>query len=115
MRSAIRAVLALVGGFGLSFLALGVLWIGVGWMYQLLMTIPFLLLAFAITRSGDAGDRLSWLIVLGAAPIGWLLTLFRDKNDSHLMSLLVVCAWLAGTLAGMALGAKRRPRSGLAS
>jgi len=109
MRPVIRAMAAVIGGFALSFVGLGVLWIGVSWTYQLLMFIPFLLLAFVIARTGDAGDGLFALVIVGAAPIGWLITKFRDRNDSHLTSILVVCAWLAGAVAGAALGDRRRP------
>ena len=115
MKAVIRALAAVVGGFGLSFVGLGVLWAGAGWMYQLLMFIPFLLLAFVITRTGDAGDRVFSLVLLGAAPIGWLLTRFRDKNDSHLMSILIVAGWVAGTLAGHALASMRGRRTSEAS
>lgn len=111
MKNVVRAIVALVGGFALSFLGLGVLWIGTPSPYQALMLIPFLLLAFAITWTGDVADRLFVLILVGAAPIGGVMTMFRDKNDSHLASILVVCTWLAGTLAGQQLAARRaRPR-----
>jgi hypothetical protein len=107
MKNLVTAVLALVGGFALSFLGLGVLWIGTPWPYQALMLFPFLWLAFAITRAGSAGDRVFVLILVGAAPIGGVMTMFRDRNGSHLGSILVVCAWLAGVLAGQQLAARR--------
>jgi hypothetical protein len=111
MKHVVRAMLALAGGFALSFVGVGVLWIGTPWAYQMLMFIPFLLLAFAITVTSPAGDHAFLLVIAGAAPIGALLTLFRDRNDSHLMSILVVCAWLAGTLAGQQLAAMRLRRA----
>ena len=115
MKNAVRAIVALGGGFALSFVGLGVLWVGAPWPYQALLFVPFLLLAFAITSTGSAGDRLFVLIIVGAAPLGSLITMFRDKNDSHVMSVLVVCAWLAGIVSGHQLAAARRWKSGAAS
>lgn len=94
-----RGVIALGGGFGLSFLGLGLLWIGTPWPLQALMFVPFFLLAFGVTRTGK-DDRMFMLSLWGALPLGLIITLFRDKNDSHLMSILTVLAWLAGILAG---------------
>ncbi len=106
-----RPTLALVSGAGLSFLAFGLLWIGTPWRFQALMFIPFFLAAFALSRNASPEDRRRVLITLisGAAPLGGLITLFRDAKDSHLGSILTVCVWAAAILAGCYC-AKDRPR-----
>ena len=111
MKRYLRGFGALAGGFALSFVGLGVLWIGTPWHYQALMFFPFLLLAFAVSRTGPAGDNTFMLTIWGAAPIGALITMFRDKDDSHLGPVLIVCAWLAGTLSGHYLAARLRRRT----
>ena len=105
MKGTLRTIVAVAGGFALSFVGLGVLWIGTPWQYQALMFIPFFLLAFAVTRTGVAAKNEFLLVMGGAAPIAGLISLFRDKNDSHLMPMLMVTAWAAGVLAGHFLAA----------
>lgn len=97
----VRTTLALIGGAVLSFLAFGVLWIGTPWPYQALMGVPFFLLAFALmwNASAEVRRQVLWLLFTGAAPLGALMTRFRDANDSHLKPILVVCAWACGILA----------------
>ncbi len=99
-------VVAAGGGFILSFIGLGVLWIGTPWHYQALMFFPFLLLSFSVTRIRNARDNMFLPVLYGAMPIGALLLLFRDKNNSHLMPILMVCTWVAGTLLGHYLAGK---------
>jgi hypothetical protein len=99
LKNTLRGIGAVGGGFGLSFLAFGLLWIGTPWHFQALMSVPFLLLAFAVSYTGE-DDRMFLLCALGALPLGSVLMLFRDKNDSHLMPILMVLAWLAGIVAG---------------
>jgi len=113
MKKYLRPFFALAGGFGLSFAGLGALWAGAAWPYEALMFFPFLLLAIAISRTGPPRDKLFLLIIVGAYPIGHVITMFRDKNDSHLMPILIVCLWLLGILAGHYLAAKvlRKPES----
>ncbi|MBI1397994.1 MAG: lysophosphatidic acid receptor [Betaproteobacteria bacterium] len=89
-------VVAMIGGFALSFVGLGVLWAGAPWHYQILMFFPFLLLAFSVTRFGTNALP----VLLGALPIGALLLQFRDKNNSHLMPFVIVGAWVVGILLG---------------
>lgn len=94
-------LVALAGGFILSFVALGALWIGTPWHYQALMLFPFLALSFAMARAGGAnGNGLLLLVIVGALPIGALVSLFRDKDGSHLMPILMVGAWVAGAWLG---------------
>lgn len=100
---------AIAGGFALSFLGFGLLWAGTPWEYQLLMVLPFLVLSFAVTRTGSAGNQAWLLIVCGALPLGMVIPMFRDKNDSHVMSVLIVCGWAAGIAAGYYLGKKGKP------
>jgi len=100
---------AIAGGFVLSFLGFGLLWVGTPWEYQLLMVLPFLALSFAVTRIGSAGEQGCLLIVCGALPLGTVIPMFRDQNDSHAMSILIVCGWAAGIAAGYYLGKKWKP------
>lgn len=102
------SILAVPGGFILSFLGLGVLWAGTPWPYQFLMFFAFLLLALGIRRWG--GTALPML--MGAAPIGALLVQFRDKDNSHLMPVLLVASWVAGTWLGHHLGGRRAAAPG---
>lgn len=96
--------MGVVGGFAFSFAGVGLLWIGVPWTSQALMFLPFLLLAFALAKAGGPAIPLS--IVYGALPLAMLMMMFRDRNDSHLMPVLIVAAWLAGILGGRALAAR---------
>ena len=106
----LRTTLGLGGGFGLSFFAFGLLWIGTPWPLQALMFVPFFLLALAMAWTGPVGDTTYQLVLYGALPLGTVVTMFRDKNDSHLMPILVVLSWLAGILAGHYLAAALRAR-----
>lgn len=93
-------LLALIGGFFLSFLSFGLLWSGIPWHFQLLMIFPFLLLAWVVSRWNQGAIDGCVYIVLSAAPLGILITQFRDNNDSHLMPILIVVGWLMGITAG---------------
>ena len=114
MKKSWRMLLAVSGGMTLSVVAFGVLWAGTPWHLQALMFCPFLLLAFAVTRSSPTVDNSYRLIMFGALPLGTIMMMFRDSNDSHLSSILTVCAWLAGTLAGHWLAA-HLPRRALSA
>ena len=59
-------------------------------------------MAFVIARFGTG----ALFTLVGAAPIGMLLLQFRDKNDSHLMPILVVAVWVTAILAGSYFGAR---------
>ena len=107
MNKSLRTFIAFAGGFALSFIGLGALWAGAPWPHQALMFFPFFLLAYALARTGEPGDKPFVLIIGGASPLGLILTMFRDKNDSHLMPILIVCSWLAGILTGHLLAARR--------
>lgn len=85
-----------VAGFALSFISFGVLWIGTPWAAQFLMCIPFFMAAYAITRLQADGR----LVLLGAAPIALLVAQFRDKEGSHALPVLLVCAWAISILLG---------------
>lgn len=100
---------ALIGGFVLSFVGFGVLWAGTPWPYQFLMAFPFLLLSFGLARFNSRGP---WLILAGATPVGSLLVQFRDKEDSHLLPILLVGSWVVGTLIGRYLGRRYSTKQG---
>lgn len=95
---------ALVSGFLLSFLGFGLLWSGISWYTQLVMILPFLLLSYAVYRWSKGTLGICAFILLGAAPLGILITRFCDTNDSHLMPMLVVLSWILGISAGCYLG-----------
>ena len=93
-------LLALAGGFLLSFLGFGLLWSGIPWHIQLIMAAPFFLLSYGLYR-WDGNAALSCIFILiGAAPLGLLIARFRDTNDSHLLPVLIVVSWLIGIFAG---------------
>lgn len=94
------ALLAMIGGFLLSFIGFGVLWSGISWHYQMLMFFPFLLLSYAVSRWSARAIDACIFTLCGTAPLGILMTQFRDTNDSHLMPILVVLSWLLGIISG---------------
>lgn len=106
-KQGVLRIAALLGGFILSFVGVGVLWAGAPWPYQLLMFFPFLLLAFAIERF----ESTALPMLIGVFPIGTILVQFRDKDNSHLMPVLAVSAWVLGILLGHYLGGRftRKP------
>jgi len=91
---------ALIGGFLLSFLGFGLLWSGIPWHVQLIMILPFLLLSYGVFCWSKGSIGLCAFIFIGAAPLGILISQFRDTNGSHLMPILVVSSWIIGILAG---------------
>lgn len=97
-------LVALIGGFLLSFLGFGLLWSGIAWHVQLIMILPFSLLSYAIFRWSNGTMMSCAFIFIGAAPLGMLIAQFRDTNGSHLMPILVVFSWVIGILAGYYLG-----------
>ncbi len=106
--SAVRAIAALAGGAVLSFLAFGVLWIGTPWHLQVLMGIAFFILTWVLTRGVPAAaNSLFGLVMVGASPLGLLMMRFRDKNDSHLFPILIVCSWVAGAALGWFLNRRQ--------
>jgi hypothetical protein len=107
-KQGIGFVAALLGGFLLSFVGMGVLWVGTPVPYQFLMFFPFLLLAVALRRFGWSALPM----LLGLIPIGEIFVQFRDRDDSHLTSILLVAAWVSGILLGHYLGGRlaRHPR-----
>jgi hypothetical protein len=44
----------------------------------------------------------------GAGPLAALLTLFRDKNDSHIIGTSIALSWLFAVLAGSWLASKKK-------
>lgn len=95
---------ALVGGFLLSFMGFGILWSGIPWIIQIFMFLPFMLLSYAVFRWSNGSLSICVFILFGAAPLGVLMTQFRDTNGSHLMPTLMVLSWIIGILAGCYLG-----------
>ena len=89
-------LIGLAAGFGLSFLSLGILWTGVNQWIQTVVTIGFFGVSYFI--AGKSKNAVSTLL-LGAVPVGGMLLLFRDKNDSHLLSIMIVSSWFVAALA----------------
>lgn len=111
MRSAWLALAAVAAGFVLSFLAMGAFWIAMAWPVQALAVLPFGGVAWVLARWSGNPPRAALLILVGAAPLGLLFTLFRDREGSHLMPVLMVVLWALGTVAGASLAAGRRDGS----
>jgi hypothetical protein len=88
-KNAILKTVGFAAGFILSFIALGVMWIGTAWSYQFMMFVPFLLIALILGRFGGA----SLHMLIGIAPIGVFFVQFRDNNNSHIFPILLVCTW----------------------
>ncbi len=98
---------ALAAGFGLSFLALGLLWIGVPTPWQFLMFLPFLIAAFVTRRL-----RAPWYgMFLGMLPIGALLVQFRDNEGSHASSIALVLSWVVAVAIGNYLAMRTKADS----
>ncbi|QOJ23371.1 MAG: lysophosphatidic acid receptor [Gammaproteobacteria bacterium] len=93
-------LIALAGGFLLSFLGFGLLWSGISWPIQLIMILPFFLLSYGLFRWSNNAILSCAFVFIGAAPLGLLITRFRDTNDSHLLPILIVCGWALGVLVG---------------
>ena len=96
-------MVGLQAGLTLSIVALGVLWVGTPWPYQFLMFLPFLLAAFVTRRSG----RSALSMLAGILPVAALFVQFRDKDDSHLMPILLVGTWVLAILLGHGLASWR--------
>jgi hypothetical protein len=103
--SAIWTAAGLSAGFGLSFLAFGLLWSGAPWTYQFLIAVPFTLAGYLIRRSGHT----AYPVLAGMLPVGALIVQVRDKNDSHAMPIALVCAWILAVLGGIYLAQRRKP------
>jgi threonine/homoserine efflux transporter RhtA len=107
IRTLLRAALGgagLAAGFGLSFLAFGLMWIGVPLAYQFAMVLPFCLVAFVISRLGAP----TFPVLLGMLPLGALITQFRDPSGSQASSIALVLAWVLAVLLGQRLGSGAR-------
>jgi hypothetical protein len=107
MREAWLALVAVAAGFALSFLAMGLFWIAMAWPVQALVVLPFGATAWALARWSGNPRRSALLLLVGATPLGLLFTLFRDRDGSHLLPVLMVVLWGLGTLAGASLAAGR--------
>ncbi|RYY69117.1 MAG: hypothetical protein EOO24_51260 [Comamonadaceae bacterium] len=93
-------------GFGLSFLAMGLLWIAMAWAVQAAMALVFGAAAWWRCRRAARPGRSTTHVLLGAAPLGLLFVQFRDPAGSHLLPLLMVALWVVGAVAGMALATR---------
>lgn len=102
-------VMCMAAGAGLSFLGVGMMWVGQPWCGVYLSAL-FAALVFACGRCPGVRSRDAMLFAgTGALPLGMLLCQFRDANDSHLMSVAFVGGWYAAMLLGAA--AARRARA----
>lgn len=95
--------LGILLGFTLSFLSFGILWTGINQWAQSVVTILFFILCYLLSRRVK-NAMLGMMI--GAAPAGGIIMLFRDKNDSHLLGVSIVASWVAA--AGLATYLNRR-------
>lgn len=101
MKKMLLNFLAAAGGFGLSFVGLGLLWIGTPWALQALMFLPFFVLSYVIDRALKDPDNLGFVpIILGALPLGGFIPMFRTPDGSHLPAIGIIASWAAGVFAG---------------
>ncbi len=110
MRGLARAVLGgagLAAGFGLSFLAFGLMWVGVPLAYQFGMAVPFAGVAFAVSRLGAP----AYPVLLGMLPLGAIIVQFRDPSGSHASSIALVLAWVLAVWLGQRLGRRARAKA----
>ncbi len=110
MKSASEARWAGAGvcaGLGLSFLALGLLWIGTPWHVQFLMTAPFVLAGYVTKHFG--GSTIP--VLAGLFPLGAVVVQFREKNESHAISIALVSAWVVATVGGAFLAQRAKYRA----
>jgi hypothetical protein len=107
MRAAWTALAAIAAGFVLSFGAMGLFWVAMAWPVQALVVLPFGAVAWVLARWSGNPRRAALLVLLGAAPLGLLFTLFRDREGSHLMPVLMVVLWVLGVVAGASIAASQ--------
>jgi hypothetical protein len=102
---------ALLVGFLLSFLAMGLLWVAMAWQVQALMVLAFAAVAYRFSRRSGSPRRMAQWMLVGAAPLGLLFVQFRDREGSHLLPIAMVALWALGTAAGAVLGARSLGRA----
>ena len=94
-------------GFGLTFLGMGVMWIGVAFPFQLLYSLVFLFAGF-VSRRFAKDDLEAFLpIAIGALPLAALFVQFRDPSGSHLWPIVIVASWAVDLGLGVFLGRKK--------
>jgi hypothetical protein len=97
-------ILNLISGALLSFLSLGIIWTGVNQWIQAIVTVTFFILSYFTFKPSKTP---MYSILIGAGPLGSLLTQFRDKNDSHLLGITIAGSWVLATLLGGWLASKK--------
>jgi hypothetical protein len=93
-------------GFGFSFLGVGLLWIAVPLYAQAGLGGLFALAGYILARSAKNFSTAAASLAVGASPLALLLVQFRDKENSHLVPILLVAGWYAGLAIGAGLGFK---------
>lgn len=106
MKTNALVLLSVIGGFALSFLGLGLLWIGIPFPVQFAHAALFFLLTYTISKTIKNPNSVSVAVIAGATPIASLFVRFRNNEDSHLFPILIVLSWLLGTLLGAVLSKK---------
>jgi hypothetical protein len=96
-------ILAILLGGVLSFLSIGLIWTGINQWSQAVITLLFFGLSFFASKKTQFDPRVLGAILIGAAPLGGIVTLFRDKNNSHLLGFAIVASWIIASY----LGARR--------
>ena len=110
-RTGIALLLGIVFGFALSFLGYGLMWIGLNPALQGLNAFLFLALAYGVGRATRSYPATCLAVAAGAFPVAALLTQFRDKNDSHLVGILLAGSWIMGIALGSWVGSRHRPKT----
>jgi hypothetical protein len=96
---------AIVGGFLLSFAALGMLWIGQP-LGNIFVVAGYVLLAYVASHFREP-KRAALTSAVGAMPIAMMVVQFRDNVGSHLLPMVLAGSWFAGIALG-AWSADRR-------
>jgi hypothetical protein len=92
-------------GGALSFLGFGLFFAGLNPWIQIVVAITFLTASYITFKPSKLP---TYALMAGAGPLAALLTLFRDKNDSHFIGTSIALSWLFAVLAGSWLASKKK-------
>lgn len=97
--STVVGIVGIIMGGMLSFLALGMLWIGN--LSATIFVLPFFALA-SFALCSVRGVQLAVLSLgAGAIPLGMLLVMFRDASGSHMLPIATVLSWYVAIAIGI--------------
>lgn len=103
-------VLGVIFSFALTFFAFGIAWAGAPFPLQLLFSLAFFAVSFALTRFPKTRKKFGWPMLIGLFPIGSIYVRARDPSGSHLWPVAIVVSWIAAIILGDIVGAWRARR-----